>query len=86
MEEGPLRGHWRDLPPASRGERFWFTPILIVFATFYVLAVFIVFVVVAIALIPVRTFAAIAARVGAAMRPEMRAVMRAVMKAAKRRG
>jgi len=68
MEEGPLRGHWRDLPPASRGERFWFTPLLIVFATFYVLAVFIIFIVVAIALVPVRIFAGIAARVGTVMR------------------
>lgn len=68
MEDGPLRGHWRDLPLASRGERFWFTSILIVFATFYVLAVFIVFVVVAIVSIPVRICAAIAAGVGAAKR------------------
>ncbi|WP_051376760.1 hypothetical protein [Burkholderia sp. WSM2232] len=85
MEEGPLRGHWRDLPLASRGERFWFTPILIVFATFYVLAVFIVFAVVAIALIPVRVFAAIAAHLAAAMRPAIRAVVRAAIRAAKRR-
>ncbi len=68
MEEGPPRGHWRDLPLASRAERVMFTAILIGFATVYVLAVIVVFVVVAIALIPARIFSAIGAAIGASKR------------------
>ncbi|WOD15603.1 hypothetical protein [Paraburkholderia kirstenboschensis] len=70
MQEGGPYGNWRDLPLASRAERFAFTSILIGFATVYVLAVIVVFVAVAIALIPLRIVSTIAAAVRAAMRRE----------------
>ena len=70
MEEGGPHGNWRDLPLASRAERFAFTSILIGFATVYVLAVIVVFAVVAIVMIPLRIVATIATAVRAAMRHE----------------
>ena len=70
MEEGGPHGNWRDLPLASRAERFAFTSILIGFATVYVLAVIVVFAVVAIVMIPLRIVSTIAAAVSAAMRRE----------------
>ncbi|CAD6554171.1 hypothetical protein LMG28727_05660 [Paraburkholderia kirstenboschensis] len=70
MQEGGPHGNWRDLPLASRAERFAFTSILIGFATVYVLAVIVVFVAVAIVLIPLRIVSTIAAAVRAAMRRE----------------
>ncbi|MDR6390117.1 hypothetical protein [Paraburkholderia phenoliruptrix] len=68
MEEGRPHGHWRDLPLASRAERFAFTSILIGFGTVYVFAVIVVFLLVAIAMIPVRIFSAIAGVIRAAKR------------------
>jgi hypothetical protein len=68
MEEGRPRGHWRDQPLASRAERFAFTVILTGFATVYVVAVIVVFLVVAIVLIPVRIFRSIADAIRAAKR------------------
>ncbi|CAB3692727.1 hypothetical protein [Paraburkholderia rhynchosiae] len=68
MEEGRPHAHWRDLPLASRAERFAFASILTGFATVYVMAVIVTFVVVAIALIPVRIFLSIASAIRAAKR------------------